>query len=189
MQEVIMEKYCIAWSSVCFSIEDWKNIVLSIATLAAIPGAIITVFKTLAEKKLQRQSKVHEIQLDLLSRLYTSLCAVQKYSTLITKSVYFEGENREVYHSLLQEAWVSAQNAFVDSRLFISEILVAEIGDFFAKASEGQVDFRMAEKLKGLTHQSVSCAEYYRRAAEIAHRDMPKILNHIEGEFRNIIHG
>lgn len=189
MQEVIMEKYCIAWSSVCFSIEDWKNIVLSIATLAAIPGAIITVFKTLAEKKLQRQSKVHERQLDLLSRLYASLYLVQQYSMAITKSFSFEGEDKKAYPDLLQESWESAQKIFVDSRLFLSEGLAEDIDGFFLKAWEGQVNFRMAEKLNGLPHQVASCAAYYTQATDTVHRDMPKILRGIELEFRRIIQG
>ena len=55
--------YCLSFTSLCFSISDWKEIATIIAAIVTVPGAIIAAYKTFQEIKKGRIQREKEQQL------------------------------------------------------------------------------------------------------------------------------
>lgn len=136
---------------------------------------------------LQRRSRIHERQVDILSKLYKCLLEAQEYSKLMTKSVIFEGEKPEEYPMLLRAAVTNAYKEFAMGRLLLPGDVAKQVDAFFQKVSEGQVQFDMAK------HPMVSDghvrAQCWEKAGTIAYQEIPSLLRIIEEQAHIIIHG
>ena len=156
---------------------------------------VFTAWKTLQElrkfreeRTRERQSRIHARQLDALGKLYEGLDKTQAYAQLMTKSAIFEGENTEEYPRLLQSALVEASREFVAQRLLLPVDIVSQIETFIQKTTEGQINFALAARTT-TTDDRPQRAQYWTKAAEIAHKELPELLQAIETAGRKIIHG
>lgn len=136
---------------------------------------------------LQRRSRIHERQVDILSKLYKCLLEAQEYSKLMTKSVIFEGEKPEGYPMLLQDAVRNAYKEFAMGRLLLPSDVAEQVDAFFQKVSEGQIQFSFANH--PMTPNGHERAQFWEKAGTIAYQEVPALLRVIEQQARSIIHG
>jgi hypothetical protein len=135
---------------------------------------------------LQRQSRIHEHQVEILAKLYKSLFDIQVYSQHMTRVLIFAGENRDAYPKLLKSSLEEAYNAFTKGRLFLPLDLAERVESFFKKVLEGQLQFGMAQD--PMVQNGQQRAQLWDKAATIAHKEMPALLRIIEDQARSIIH-
>jgi len=136
---------------------------------------------------LQRRSRIHDRQVEILSKVYKYLLDAQEYSKLMTKKVIFEGEKPEEYPLLLQSAVTNAYKEFAMGRLLLPSDVAEQIQAFFHKVSEGQVHFAIAKH--AMVSEGNVRAKCWEKAGEIAYHEIPALLRIIEKQAHNIIHG
>lgn len=56
-------EYCIFYSSTCLPVSDWSDVVVAVAAAIAIPGALVTAYRTLQEMQRGHEQKDREHQL------------------------------------------------------------------------------------------------------------------------------
>jgi hypothetical protein len=136
---------------------------------------------------LARLSHVHERQLDILGRLYRHLQEAQALFQSATRAGRFEGEIKpEEYMPLVVKAMDSARDELVQGRLLIPPALLQQCDAFFKAVSEGRLDFSLANNpMVDPAHQ----AKYWNSAANVAHQELPKLLQQIDEAARSLIHG
>jgi hypothetical protein len=193
MLKRMVASYCLLWSSACLSIEEWKGIAVIIATYVALPGALFAAFKTFVEirrlreeRARERLSRIHGQQLESLRRLYENLDSVQAYAQRMTSSAILEGEQVDRYPELLASALGTARQVFTSARLLLPASLVEKIETYFNKVVEGQVQLGVAQRI---VWGGAEREAYWKKAASIAHQELPVLLSAIEGSARAIIHG
>ncbi len=136
---------------------------------------------------LQRQSRIHERQVEILSKLYRYLLEVQEYLKLMTKSVVFENENPNEYPKLFNSALRNAYNQFTMGRLLLPSEVAKRVDAFFRKILDAQLKLGMAQH--PMTPNGQVRAELWEKAGTIAYQEMPALLQLIEEQARSIIHG
>lgn len=171
------------------SIADLKDISLAIAAIITICTLPFTLWKTSEEiKKLreergrERRSRIHEKQLDILRELYAALQKIQHYSQRMASSFILKGEKPEEYPDLFYKAWNEAYSLFISSRLILPKDIISNIENFFQQLHVYDVNLGITKSL----NQNV--AEYWNKAQEISHKEIPAILLIIEEKARVIIH-
>ena len=132
-------------------------------------------------------SRLHERQMDALMRLGDDFRRVVDYLQSMTRSVGFERElSKDEYSVLSEQAVASAYEMFTKVRLLIPASLAAECERFFGSVSECKSNFDTARHPATVDgHQR---AAFWNRAATIAHKELPGILERIEQGARNLIH-
>lgn len=136
---------------------------------------------------LVRVSRVHERQLDILSKLFRHLSDAQLLFQNMTRSGRMAGEvTPEEYAPRVMEAMQSAYEDFLNGRLLIPIAFVQQCEKFFSVVFDGQRDFSLAH-IPQL--DPVERAKFWTSAAAVAHQDVPKILVQIEEAARGVIHG
>jgi hypothetical protein len=159
--------------------EDIDKLVTQVSAVTAATKQI--------EARIDRASRVHERQLDILQRLYRHLCDAQGLFIRMTSAGRFANEiTPEGYAPLVAKAMVAAQEEFLSGRLFIPPSLVQRCDGFFNAVFEGQQDFTLAHDPM---MDPSKRAEFWSSAATVAHQQVPAILAQIENEARALIHG
>ena len=114
------------------------------------------------------------------------LLEVQIYAQCMTKGAFFEGEKREEYPLRFNKAFNKAQEEFINDCLLLPVNVEDQVNAFFQKVLEGQVQLGLA------THPMVvdgqQRATFWGKAAEIAHKELPKLLDTIKEQARHIIY-
>jgi hypothetical protein len=138
---------------------------------------------------LTRASRVHERQIDVLSKLHKNfrdaLSVFQRMtaSGVILGPLKTPSENRE----LIAKAMLSAYDEFSNSRLLLTPHLAQQCDAFFRKMYEGQVDMDLFYNPM-LTKSGDQQVKFWDDAQASAYNEIPKLLNEIEMSARNIIH-
>jgi hypothetical protein len=136
---------------------------------------------------LTRASRVHERQLDILQNLYQHLSDTQGWFQRMTSAGRMSGEQSpEAYAPLVTKAMESARDELLHGRLFIPRLLAQQCDKFFDAVFEGRRDFSLAHYPSIDPAQQ---AQFWKSAATVAHQELPKILQQIEGAARAVIHG
>jgi hypothetical protein len=136
---------------------------------------------------LTRGSRVHERQLDILTKLYRHFYDVQGYMQRMTSAGRIEGERSpEQYAALVNKAMESAHEELLLGRLLIPLELAEQCDSFFTAAFKARWDFDFAHLPMLDPKQS---ADFWTAAAQVAHQQIPKILRQIERTARAVIHG
>lgn len=137
---------------------------------------------------LARASRVHERQLDMLTKLHRQFFDAQAYFQRMTATVSFEGEvSVDEYRRLCADAIASARDTFSDGRLLIPPNLTQQCDRFFNSLFEGQRYLAYAQH--PMIVNGLQGAEFWDKAQKTAWEEVPSILQQIEGAARNVIHG
>jgi hypothetical protein len=157
--------------------------------IATIIGALIGGGGVLLGQRyayiFQRRSRIHELQIEIFWKLYKSLLEVQIYAQSMTKGAYFEGEKKEEYSLRFNEAFNKAQEEFINDSLLLPYKIEVQVNAFFQKVLEGQVQLGLAKHPMVVDGQQR--ATFWKNAAEIANKEMPKLLDAIKLRARHII--
>lgn len=133
------------------------------------------------------QSRIHERQIDILSKLYKCLLEAQEYSKLMTKSVIFTGEKPDEYPKLLQASVTKAYKEYTMGLLLLPGDVAGKVDTFFQKVSEEQRQLEMANH--PMVADGQERAKFWKKAGTIAYQEIPALLRSIEEQARNIIQG
>ena len=137
---------------------------------------------------LTRGSRVHEQQVETLTKLHRHLLRAQGYLQLEAATIRVEGEvSREEYRRVCAEAIASAHETLLDGRLLIPPDLARECDRFFLSVFRGQTDLNFAQH--PMVVDGLQRAEFFRNAQETAREEVPRILDQIEIAARDVIHG
>ncbi len=147
----------------------------------------VTVATKQIEARIDRASRVHERQLDILQRLYRHLHDAQDFLMRMTAVGRMANEiTPEEYAPLVAKAMDAAREELLNGRLFIPLALVQQCEGFFDAVFEGRRDFALAHLL---AVDPAKRAEFWSAAAKVAHQQVPKILQQIDDAARAVIHG
>ncbi len=139
------------------------------------------------EARIDRASRVHERQLDILQRLYRHFWDAQDLFIRMTSSGRMANElTPEQYAPLLSGAMAAAREELLNGRLFIPLGLVQRCEGFFSAVFEGRRDFDLAHDPM---MDAGKRAEFWEAAATVAHQQVPKILQQIDDAARAVING
>lgn len=137
---------------------------------------------------LTRESRVHESQVNTLTKLYRHFYVAQGYLQRLAASARFTGEvPDEEYRRLLTEAIVAARDELSESRLLIPSDLAQKCDEFFKSLFEGQSQLAYAQNpiiIDGLQRK-----EFWDSAQKNAYQEVPTLLLQIEKAARAVIHG
>jgi hypothetical protein len=137
---------------------------------------------------LTRASRVHEQQVETLTKLHRQLLQTQGYLQLSAATWRNEGEvSREEYGRLCAEAIKSAHETLSDGRLLLPPDLTKQCDEFFASVFRGQNYLTFA--LNPMVTEGHQRKEFWDNAQVTALKEVPGILAQIELAARNVIHG
>ena len=137
---------------------------------------------------LTRASRVHEQQVETLTKLHRHLFEAQGYLQRTAASLRFEGEvSRDEYRSLCVEAIASANETLLGGRLLIPRDLVKQCDRFFQSVFRGQTDLSFAQH--PMVVNALQRAQFWDDAQQIVRNEVLPILDQIEIAARNVIHG
>ncbi len=137
---------------------------------------------------LIRASRVHERQIEPLTRLYRHFLEAQGYLQRMAATGRFSGEvSVEEYGRLCATAIASAHDELLQSRLLIPPDLARQCDAFFRTLFEGQSNLAYAQH--PMVVNALQRAEFWDRAKNTAYNDIPKLLEQIEKAARTVIHG
>ncbi len=154
--------------------EDIDKLVAQVSAVTAATRHI--------EERITRASRVHERELDILSKLYRHCADALNLIQGMTRAGRMENEiPPEEYARLLAQSMESAREEFLNGRLFIPAPLVELCESFFKAVSEGQRGFAWS------LHPGfdpMKRTELWNAAAAVAHTELPKILRQIDAAAR-----
>jgi hypothetical protein len=136
---------------------------------------------------LQRASRVHDRQVDALTRLYGFLFEAQAYLQLLSASVQFSGEKPEEYPRLFTTALIAARQELTKGRLLLPASIVGQCDNFFNVVFQGTMHLGFAND--PMVIAAGQRAEFWDRATKTAYQDIPHLLATIELHARVVIHG
>lgn len=169
--------------------------VFSAVVGSGIGTAIVgSLFKYGFDKKLElqraylsRASRVHEKQVDTLSKLHGHFTEIRAYLQLMQKSSMLEGETPEEYPKQLGAAIDAARDVLTFGRLLVPSDIGVQCDLFFEKIFESQHAFAFS---RWQMVQDIQVRLKSRdKATELSYSVIPKLLNEIERSARDIIHG
>jgi hypothetical protein len=134
---------------------------------------------------LSRLSRIHEKQVDTLSKLYGHFTEARSYLQLMQKSAIFGGEKPEEYPKQLVESLNSARDTLTFGRLVVPESICALCDTFFAKAFESQQEFAFATWDQLDPQHRLKLRE---KATDLSYNVIPELLLQIERAGRGIVH-
>ncbi len=137
---------------------------------------------------LTRAARVHERQVDTLTKLYRHFSEAQAYLQRMSASTRVEGEvSVDEYRRLCANAIASARDTFLDGRLLIPLDLAQQCDRFFNFLFEGQTHLVFAQH--PMISDGLQRADFWNKAQKTAYVEVPSILTQIEGAARGVIHG
>jgi hypothetical protein len=193
---------------------NWQDVITSLGGNVVILGAVGWLIKMLVSNRfaldaekfkielkasadteiervrafLTRASRVHERQVETLTKLHRHLFQAQGYLQLSAASVRQEGEvSRDEYRRLCADAIASAHETLLDGRLLIPPGLAKQCDHFFDSVFRGQIDLTFAQH--PMVVDGLQRAQFWDNAQTIARDEVPRILEQIEKAARNVIHG
>jgi len=173
---------------------DYSTLLTSIIGSGAGTTIVGLLFKKKFDRELefqkaflQRTSKVHEKQVDLLAKIYHHLWEAHAYLLLMSASAHFAHEKTEEYPGKFGEAIVAARDALFGGRLLIPSALADRCEDFFKKMFEGQLQLGFAQS--PMVQDGTQRKDFWDKAQRIAFEEVPALLKTIESEARVVIHG
>jgi hypothetical protein len=134
---------------------------------------------------LSRLSRIHEKQVDTLSKLYGHFTEARNYLQLMQKSALFEGEKPEEYPKRLVESLNSARDTLTFGRLVIPESVAAQCDLFFERVFESQREFAFASWDQLDAQHRLKLRE---KATDLSYKAIPELLVQIERAGRGIVH-
>jgi len=135
--------------------------------------------------RLSRLSRIHEKQVDTLSKLYGYFTEVRNYLQLMQKSAIFEGEKPDEYPKRLVESLTSARDTLTFGRLLIPEAIAAQCDLFFQRVFESQQEFAFASWDQLDAQHRLKLRE---KATDLSYKAIPDLLIQIERAGRGIVH-
>jgi hypothetical protein len=173
---------------------DWPSILVTaaFASLGAVAGMAIKQWldRSLEERKVHwvRASWVHQRQVEALTKLFVALHQMKDLLQGATRSVRFQGEmSQEDYFKEWQLSAAKTWSEFIEQKLLLNQAIVARIEELFRKFQEAGVAIGSAAILREGEARMEAAAEW-KRAAEIAHKLIPPLLDAIELEARRVVH-
>lgn len=137
---------------------------------------------------LQRDSRIHERQIDALLPIHSKLEEALFYLQRVAGAGRFRGEaSDEELLNRMARALSSASEQFSNNRLLISETLAQKLDDFFNKMFSGGMTITLA--LDPMVAEGNARARLVDEAREIAFKQIPSLLAAIRAEARTVIHG
>jgi len=137
---------------------------------------------------LTRAMRVHERQVDILTKLYRHFLEAQLCLQTMTSSGIFEGQKPEgEMRCSFANAIASALDTLSDGRLLIPPELTQQCDRFFTSLFEGQTHLNFAKHL--MIVDGLERAANWDRAKQTAYEEVPSILQQIEKAARDVIHG
>ena len=136
---------------------------------------------------LQRASQIHERQVNALMDLYGSLYEAHGYLQRISSSGHLSSEKVNEYPKLFSAALLKAGNELTRVRLLLPPEIVAACDRFFSLTFESTLQLGIAN------HPATIAAgqrpQFWDKAATIAYKEIPTLLQSIEAAARKLIHG
>jgi hypothetical protein len=145
----------------------------------------VETIKSANVKFLQRDSRIHERQLDKLSDLFQKLAIVQIDAQHCTRSFILAGENPEAYPGQLTKSVEDAYTTMLSCQLYFDDDLLVLVKEFFQKVRQSQVYYASAKDPSMPDGQSR--ADDWKKAGTIAFEELPKILEFIRQRAKAII--
>ena len=133
----------------------------------------------------ETQDKVHDRQVDVLTRLCLHLAQAQSYLQAMGSSFIFEGEKPERYLGLFQQALVGPQDELTKGRLLIPPALLVQVDDYLKELMEGLNELSFAKRPE--IQNGEQRARFWDRGKAIAYVAAPALLRAIEADARQII--
>jgi hypothetical protein len=167
-----------------------------ISNLVARDAERLTIeMKATADKEIERvraflmrAARVHERQVDTLTKLYRHLFEAQAYLQRMAATARFEGEpSIDEYRRLCANSTASAREICLDGRLLIPSELTLCCDQFFSSLFQGHTHLAFAQH--PMIVDGLQRAEFWDKAKVTAYQEVPKILEQIEKAARDVIHG
>jgi hypothetical protein len=124
---------------------------------------------------LQRQTKVHELQIQTLTKLYSILHSLHRPLREFAK-----------YEDFYQ-AVDTARAELTAHRLLIPRALADKMDNLFEQFSRARSNYNLSFNDQSFTHEKRS--ELWARFYAATFEEIPGLLNHIEEDARKLIHG
>lgn len=193
---------------------NWQDVITTLGGNAVLLAAAAWLIKTLVSNRLAldaekfkidvkasadteiervrafltRTARVHERQVDTLTKLYRHFFEAQAYLQRMAATGRFEGEvSVDEYRRLCADAIASARDALSDGRLLIPPDLTQQCDRFFNSLFEGQTHLAFAQH--PMIVDGLQRAEFWDKAKKTAYEEVPSILQQIEKAARKVIHG
>jgi hypothetical protein len=178
---------------------SWESVIETLGGTAVLVGAGAWLTKALISKRLTedtekfkalltRAGRVHERQVDALTKLYRHFSEAQAYFQRMAATVRIEGEvSVDEYRRLHAGAIASALDALSEGCLLIPSSIAQQCDRFFKSLFEGQTYLASAQH--PMIVDGLQRAEFWEKAKKTAYEDVPGILQEIEKAARNVIHG
>jgi hypothetical protein len=176
-----------------------ESVIAMLGGTAALVAAGAWLTKALISKRLgedtekfkallTRAGRVHERQVDTLTKLYRHFSEAQAYFQRMAATVRFEGEvSADEYRRLHAIAVTSARDALSDGRLLIPSSLAQQCDRFFSSLFEGHAHLAFAQH--PMIADGAERAAFWEKAKTTAYKEVPGILQEIEKAARSVIHG
>lgn len=166
--------YCAFFSSPCFSVADWKDIALTIATYVAIPGAIFAAWKTFQEINKSLEQRATELQLKRVDFtltqhrrlfddpvLYSVLCLIDSDHPQLRDESMWDAKRK--FLTFFEEIALLVNSKYIDS-----DVAFYMFG-YYAKCAYEGINFKEGICLKpeywGLFFDFVKKADNYLKSA------------------------
>ncbi len=173
---------------------DWPSILVTavFASLGAVAGMAIKQWfdRSLEERKVhwERASWVHQRQVEALTKLFVELHRMKDLLQGATRAGRFQGElSPEGYLKEWQLAAGRTWSKYIEHKLLLNETIVAGIEELFGKFQEAGIAIGSASILREGQAIMEAAAEW-KKAAEIAHKLIPPLLNAIESDARRVVY-
>jgi hypothetical protein len=139
------------------------------------------------EEMIRRGSKVHELQVQALMELNTSLQDVAKEVTQATGAAKWAGSNFEKSLGRMRTLWIEAETIFRRQRLLMPEEVVTQVNDYFRQVAVALVT---AQEARDTSLKDAALAEpLFKKAHEAATKELPAVLATLDRAARSIIYG
>jgi hypothetical protein len=170
-----------------------KPIIPSIIGSGLGTTLISMIFKRRFDKELERQkatlqrgTKIHEHQVELLSKLYRTLIDVQELTISLSVNSQRKPISEESFDSLRSTIY-SARSEYLSMCLYLPEEISAPIDDFFDSVFECTNSIILSSI--NISNRETERSEALSNSHRLATLKIPKILRSIEQQARKLIHG
>jgi len=172
---------------------DFTQIVVTIVGSGLGTALVGTLFKFNFDRKLEvqraflsRASRVHEKQMDTLSKLHGHFTEIQAYLQLSQKGYVLEGEKTDEYPVQLVKSINHARDVLTFGRLLIPEPVAAQCDVFFEKVFESHREFAFSRW--DMLQDGNERVKLREKATDLSYKVVPDLLKRIDAAARAIIH-
>lgn len=138
---------------------------------------------------LHNASRVHERQLDVLTKIYKHLWeANESFQSLVSGNRMPNGPDEKEFHEWTLKALRGARTELLNSRLLVPQPLAEKCDEFLKKVLMGRFLYLQAHD-STISNNPEVWVTFSEGAYKSAFETVPSILNDIENAARDIIHG